>query len=143
MGIKLGLNAKLLHKVGGQGGGGSFTELTNARDGTLNLEASEADVTTRGSGGWRQVVTAIKDASVEWGMVWDPADSGLAAIKNAFLNRETIGLQIRDEASGEGLQADFAITGFSRSEPLEEALTVAVTAKVTYSETPPSWLTGS
>ena len=41
----------------------------------------------------------------------------------------------------QGLQADFAITNFSRNEPLEEALTVSVTAKPTYSTVAPAWVT--
>ena len=53
-----------------------------------------------------------------------------------------IGLQILDEADGQGLQADFSITNFSRNEALEEAITVSVTAKVTYSDTAPSWIGG-
>jgi len=50
--------------------------------------------------------------------------------------------QILDETSGQGLQADFSITNFSRNEALEEAITVSVTAKVTYSATAPSWIGG-
>ena len=34
-----------------------------------------------------------------------------------------------------------AITNFSRNEPLEEAITVSVTAKPTYATNPPSWMT--
>ena len=52
------------------------------------------------------------------------------------------GFQILDETSGQGLQADFSITNFSRNEALEEAITVSVTAKVTYSATAPSWIGG-
>jgi len=69
-----------------------------------------------------------------------PADAGFTAIKNAFLTNAPIGFQVLDGASGSGLQADFMITGFSRNEALEEAITVSVTAKVTYSTTPPSWI---
>ncbi len=78
-------------------------------------------------------------------MVWDTADAGFGAVKDAYLNNAPIGMQILDGSSsgaGEGLQADFMITSFSRSESLEEAITVSVTAKVTYSDTPPSWIGG-
>jgi hypothetical protein len=34
-----------------------------------------------------------------------------------------------------------AIINFTRSEPLEEAIKVSVTAKPTYSTTAPSWMT--
>jgi len=140
MPIKLGMEAKIYYKVGGQSGGGAWTELTNVRDVTLSLETGEADVTTRANSGWRATVATLKDASVEFEMVWDTADAGFTAIKNAYLTNAPIGFQVRDGAGGQGLQADFMITQFSRSEPLEEAISVSVTAKVTYSTTPPSWI---
>lgn len=145
MAIKLGMEAKLLYLVGGQGGAGSWTAMENVRDVTLSLEAGEADVTTRANAGWRATVATLKEASVEWEMVWDTADAGFGAVKDAYLNNAPIGMQILDGSSsgaGEGLQADFMITSFSRSESLEEAITVSVTAKVTYSDTPPSWIGG-
>lgn len=140
MPIKLGMEAKIYYKAGGQSGGGAWTELTNVRDVTLSLETGEADVTTRANAGWRATVATLKDASVEFEMVWDTADAGFTAIKNAYLTNAPIGFQVRDGAGGQGLQADFMITQFSRSEPLEEAISVSVTAKVTYSTTPPSWI---
>jgi len=75
MPIKLGMEAKIYYKVGGQGGGGAWTELTNVRDVTLSLETGEADVTTRANSGWRATVATLKDASVEFEMVWDTADA--------------------------------------------------------------------
>ncbi|MEP0848613.1 MAG: hypothetical protein HRF50_17545 [Phycisphaerae bacterium] len=142
MAIRLGMEAVLKYKAGGQGSGGSWTTLANVRDVTLSLEAGEADVTTRANSGWRATVATLKEASVEFEMVWDTADAGFTAIKNAYLNNELIGLQVLDADGGQGLQADFMITSFSRSEPLEEGITVSVTAKVTYSDTPPSWIGG-
>ena len=140
MAIKLGMDARLNYKTGGQGGGGAWTELANVKDVTLSLETGEADVTTRANSGWRAIVATLKEASVEFEMVWDTADAGFTAIKNAFLTNAPIGFQVLDGDTGSGLQADFMITGFSRNEALEEALTVSVTAKVTYSTTPPSWI---
>jgi len=145
MAIRLGMEAVLNYKTGGQDGAGSWVELANVRDVTLSLEAGEADVTTRANSGWRAVVATLKEASVEFEMVWDTADAGFGAVKDTYLNNAPIGMQILDGSSsgaGEGLQADFMITSFSRSESLEEAITVSVTAKVTYSDTPPSWIGG-
>ena len=139
MAIRLGMEAVLNYKTGGQDGAGSWVELANVRDVTLSLEAGEADVTTRANSGWRAVVATLKEASVEFEMVWDTADAGFTAIKDAFFNNEVIGLQVLDGDAGSGLEADFSITNFSRSEQLEEALTVSVTAKVTYDGTAPSW----
>lgn len=143
MSFKLGMEAKLLYKIDGQGSANPWTALNNVRDVTLSLEAGEADVTTRANNGWRASAATLKEAGVEFEMVWDTADAGFTAIKNAYLGNDIIGLQVLDGTNGQGLQADFMITGFSRSEALEEAITVSVTAKVAYSATAPSWIGGT
>jgi len=145
MALKLGMAAKLFFKVGGVAAAGPWTELTNVKDVTLSLETGEADVTTRANAGWKATVATLKEGSVEFEMVWDSADVGFAAIKNAFFGNLAIGLSIMDgdlaAAGSQGLQADFSITQFSREEPLEEAILVKIQAKVTYSATAPDWVT--
>ncbi len=136
MAIKLGMDAKLFY---GAAGATATTELINVKDVTLNLETGEADVTTRGNQGWRATVATLKNGTVEFEMIWDTGDSGFAAIKDAYFNNTAIALAILDGANGEGLDADFSITNFSRNEPLEEAITVSVTAKPTYSTRAPAW----
>ena len=140
MAIRLGMEAKIYH---GAAGSTATSELTNVKDVTLNLETGEADVTTRGNQGWRATVGTLKEGSVEFEMVWDSDDSGFTAIKNAYFNNTPIALAILDYENGEGLDADFSITNFSRNEPLEEAITVSVTAKPTYSTRAPAWVEGS
>jgi len=140
MAIRLGMEAKIYH---GAAGSTATSELTNVKDVTLNLETGEADVTTRGNQGWRATVGTLKEGSVEFEMVWDSDDTGFTAIKNAYFNNTPIALAILDHENGEGLDADFSITNFSRNEPLEEAITVSVTAKPTYSTRAPAWVEGS
>jgi len=84
-------------------------------------------------------VATLKNGTVEFEMIWDTGDAGFAAIKDAYFNNTAIALAILDGANGEGLDADFSITNFSRNEPLEEAITVSVTAKPTYSTRAPAW----
>ena len=145
MSVKLGLDARLYFCAAGMGGTPTWTELTNVKDVTLNLETGEADVTTRGNAGWRASVATLKDGSIEFEMVWDTEDAGFTAIKDAYFNNAAIAFAVMDgditTAGSQGLQADFTITNFSRNEPLEEALTVSVTAKPTYSTVAPAWVT--
>lgn len=141
MAHRLGMKGVVNYKVGGQAAVGSWTGLPNVRDVTLNLETGEADVTTRGNNGWRATLATLKDASVDFESIWDPDDAGLTALRTAFLTNAVIGIQVLDEVDGEGLQADMMITSFSRSEPLEEGMTVAISMKPTYSTTAPSWVT--
>lgn len=137
---QLGMNAKLLYKAGGVSGGSDFIELSNVRDVTLGLEKGEADVTTRANLGWRARKGTLKDASLEFEMIWDRSDDGFQAMKDAFLEGSIVGFQILDGEDGSGLEADFEIMSFSRSEPLEDAIKVSVTAKVARSDTPPAWI---
>lgn len=133
----LGMNAKIYY---GTAGRTASSELSNVRDVTVTLEAGEADVTTRANDGWRATAPTLKECTVEFEMVWKTTDAGFTAIKNAFLNNTTIALLVLSESGGEGMDGDFSITNFSRNEPLEEAITVSVTAKLaTFRE----WTTGS
>ena len=145
MGVKLGMDAKLYRNTGSYASP-VWNEVKNVKDVTLNLEAGEADVTTRGNAGWRANIATLKDASLEFEMVWDTADDDFTAIRTAFLTNAAIEFAVLDgpvaTSGSQGLRATMSITNFSRSEALEEAITVSVTAKVTYSATAPSWIGG-
>lgn len=136
----VGYECKLLYKAGGQSGGGAFTELTNVRDATTTVECDVADLTTRGNAGFDAVVPTIMRATIEFQMVWDTADTGFEAIKDAFFNRALIGFQSLDGTGGRGLQGDFYIVSFTRNESLTDAVTVDVSARIGYSSNPPQWL---
>jgi predicted secreted protein len=124
MGIKLGSECKLYHGPAGQ------------------TADTVMDVTTRANQGWRAIVATLKSGTVEFEMVWDTDDAGFTALKNAYFNNTPIALAILDGEDGEGLDADFSVTNFSRAEPLEEAVTVSVTVKPTYSTRAPAWIEG-
>ncbi|HOQ06139.1 MAG TPA: phage tail tube protein [Anaerohalosphaeraceae bacterium] len=139
---KLGMEAVILYQTPAAAdpstldpsSGGGMTALTNVRDVTINHETGEADITTRGNQGWRATAATLRECSVEFEMVWKPGDTGFEAIKNAWLNSGEISLAIisedPDTVGAEGPCGNFSITNFSRSEPLEEAITVSVTAKL-------------
>ncbi|GAB4138374.1 MAG: hypothetical protein Tsb009_06550 [Planctomycetaceae bacterium] len=57
MTIKLGMEAKLYRNTGTYALP-TWVEMINVKDLTLNLEAGEADVTTRGNAGWRATIAA-------------------------------------------------------------------------------------
>ena len=95
MGVKLGLDAKLYRNTGTYGSP-TWVEMTNVKDLTLNLEAGEADVTTRGNAGWRATLAALKDASIEFEMVWDTADAAFTAIKDAFFGGTSVEFAVMD-----------------------------------------------
>jgi len=135
----LGKDAKIYYKVGGVSGGGSWTELTNTRDVTLNMSAEEADITTRANAGWKARVVSEKDLSADFEMLWDEEDDGFGAIQDAFLDGTIIGLRVLTSASGQGPESDFMIFDFTRTEGLRDAIVVKVTAK---NAGTPDWIGG-
>ena len=66
-------------------------------------------------------------------MNWDPADAGFTALQEAWANSDEIAIAAMDgdiaTSGSQGLAGNFTVTNFSRSEPLEEAVTVSVTLK--------------
>ena len=145
MATRLGMDAKL-YRNSGSYATPTWEEIGNGKDVTLNLEKGEADVTTRANNGWRATVGTLKDASIEFQMVWDTLDSDFDAIRQAFFNNTPIEFAVMDgvitDPDSEGLRATFDIFNFTRNEALEEAILVDVTIKPTYADNAPEWMTG-
>ena len=138
MAIVLGLDAKLFR---GTAGSQAATEVTNVKDLTLNLESGEADVTTRATQGWKASAATLKEASLEFTILYDTADADFTAFQTAYFSNTPLALFITDGATtAHGLDADFSITAFTVSQPLEEAVSVSVTAKPTASTRAPTWV---
>jgi|BioPla2DNA2_1021312.scaffolds.fasta_scaffold29558_1 predicted secreted protein len=139
MSVVLGLDAKLLR---GTAGTQAATEVTNVKDLTVTLESGEADVTTRATSGWKASVATLKNASLEFGILYDTDDEDFKAFQSAYFSNTALALFITD-GEGNGLDADFSITGFTIEQPLEEAISVSVKAKPTSSTRSPQWITAT
>ena len=138
MAIKLGLDAKLFRGVAGTQG---TIEVTNVKDVSLSLESGEADVTTRKPRGWKLSVATLKEASLEITILYDTEDEDFLAFKEAYFSNTPLSLFVTDgDTTAHGLDADFSVTGFTVDQPLEEAVTVKVTAKPTASSRAPVWV---
>ena len=134
--FKLGMDCKLYFKTAlltGPPDGTGWTELDNAKDENLQQENGEADVTTRANNGWRATAATLKEATIEFEMLWKPSDAAFAAILAAWLAAGEIAIVALDgaidEAGNQGLASNCSVTSFTRNEPLEEAVTVNVTLK--------------
>lgn len=139
MSVKRGIDCKLFR---GEAGTTADTLVENVKDVTLNMESGEADVTTRKADGWKAYVATLKEASLEFTILYDPEDDDYKAFNTAYMTNQPIAFFVTD-GSGEGLDADFSITNFSMEQPLEEAVSISVTAKITASERKPAWKTAA
>ena len=121
-----------------------LTELTNIKDVTLNLTKGEADATTRAANGWKVVLAALKEGSIEFEMNWDTTDASFGQLFASWLNDTTVAMAFLDgdkaTSANQGLWADFIVTGFAKKEPLQEVQTVSVTIKPAASAVAPEWV---
>jgi predicted secreted protein len=118
----------------------------NVKDLTLSLEKDETDVTTRSSGGWKEFVDGMKDATVEFGMLWDTGDADFDAFQGAFINNTAVEVLVLDglvaTSGSEGLRATMMVKSFTRNENLGEALMVDVSLRpVKNANAAPAWYT--
>lgn len=138
----LGLSCKLFR---GEAGELATTEMTNVKNVTLSIEKGEADITTRAADGWKMFMATLKEASIEFEMVYDPADADFNAIQAAFFSDTPLAFCITDGVSN-GLNCDCMVTKFDIDQSLEEAVTVSVAIKPTRITGPngraPKWETG-
>ena len=140
----------------------SFNLMCEVREVTLNLTSDTADITTRCSNGWRQMVATLKDASVDFSMKWEPDNANFTEIMNLYDDQCPSAFAILDgpidanfaiggpgssdvRRCGEsgkvtGLVADFVVTNFTRNEALEEAVTADVTIQPAVGLMYPEWV---
>jgi predicted secreted protein len=138
---KLGLNAKFYRNTGTYATP-VWTEVTAIRDLTLSDSMSEADVTRRSSGGWRETVATLREASVDFDMVNVQGDTQVSDMRAAYAARSTVEFAILDggvAVSGtRGLRASCQVTKFELSQELENAQMYSVTIKPAPAANPPS-----
>jgi len=135
---KLYYNATPITVAANWQGTGSWVEVEAARDVTQNMDADEVDVTSRGSGGHKQTRTGLRDASIDFDLVWNgdsATEPGKAvdALRAAYYDGAEVTLAILDgdidTAGSRGLVGNFAVTGCNRAEPLTDAMVYSVTVK--------------
>ena len=136
-------NAKIYYNSGSYGSP-TWVEITLVKDVTLNLEKSDIDVTTRGSGGFSEYANGLVDASVEFSLLYNTADAAFTAIKTAFFDKSNVEVLVLDGEYGvignQGLRADMLVASFTRNETLGEALMVDISLKpIANDDSVPSW----
>jgi len=122
----------------------SLSTINAVRNVTLNLGATEANTSNRGSG-WKLSRQALKEASIDFEIPWNNGDAGFQALLQAYAGGTSIALAVLDGpcatgTSSEGLWADFAVMAFNRDEPIESEMIAKVTVKPTDSAVPPQYV---
>jgi hypothetical protein len=141
-GLHVGVN-EILYRNTGTHGSPTWSAVTIARDVSLNIEKSKAEVKSRTST-WATTMPAIKSATLEFELLGDTSVAGYDAIRDYFINDTLVDFAIADQAiatSGcEYFRADFYVYGFSVDQKLEEAQVAKVTAELGYSSNAPAFV---
>lgn len=118
-------------------------QLGNVRDVTLVLESQTLDVDIRGRK-FELGMPGLLKAEVQFDMLEDSDDTGQAAMLAAYLAGSMMAFQIVDldsaAGTGTGIQADFLVTKFGRSEKLGNMNIVSATLKPGISTYEPTWV---
>lgn len=127
-------DAKLYYSPTDDWSGSDWTEICNVMDVSLSMSVSEVEVTRRCSGGYREFLQGLVDASVEFGMLFEIGDAGYTALRTAFDLKDTIIVyiasgNISESGTYEGLKMEALVSNFSRDESLGDALKVSVTLR--------------
>ncbi len=145
MAIKAGLAGKVYWKAGQISTAGTYAELKLVRDVSVESSATEIDASSRASL-FKKTLAGQVDTSFEFEAIYDMADTGIAALQSAYLNRTLVALKILDgpDTVGSGSQGwflDVVVLKFTRSEPLDGVQTVTIMVKPAPSNTEPAWIT--
>lgn len=157
MSLKLSYNAKLYRLDDTRASWGDFGAdgryhgdapeglelIADVADLVLPAEFTEANVTTRLSGGYEAIASTICKVSIDVPMVYDPDDTGMMALLKAALTKTTIPIAVMDgdvAGASRGFWADMAVTVSNKSEKLEEAQMLTFTLKPGLSSVAPQWV---
>ena len=114
----------------------TWSLITNVRDLKHGQELSEADVSIRASGGAAKRKLAepclIAD-TFEWDMVYDETDAAFVALRGFKEARTMVELAFMNQAvatsGSSGFRCQTKIFGWDMDQPMEDGVTVHVTAK--------------
>lgn len=132
MAFKLGLDGKLISyttmPTGSSHVPATGTELTNVKDVQLNISVQKADTTTRANQGWSSSASTLKEATLSFKMLYDPADTTYTTINSALLNNTQVAMDVLTHANGNGLRGTWSISSHNLDQTLTEAQWIDIEA---------------
>ena len=108
--------------------------LMEVTDVVATLEKEDVDVSVRRGAGWAASAGKLKSCSLDFKMLFQPADVGFVAVETAYTGNGQIALapctDAYDTSDAEYIWGDFIITNLSREETLDGHIFVNVSAKM-------------
>lgn len=104
-----------------------------AKEVTVELAGSEADVTTRDSQGVKRTVVALKELTISGTAVYSPDDTAVQALITAYTDGTAIDVTVSDPTLS--YTGKWVVTSLSQGQPLEDVATLDFTLKPTLEAT--------
>jgi len=124
MSVKLGLNAKAYRSLGTDLSG-PWIEMENIKDATLEDSMDETEVTRRKSGGIKEYEPTLRGIAFDFDAPNVAGDAEIEAVRQAYVSRSAIPLQILDgaitEAGSNGIKFMAKVFKRNRNESLADA----------------------
>ena len=111
----------------------SSNQLKLAKEVTVELGGSEADVTTRASQGIKQSVLALKEVTISGTALYSPDDAAVQALITAYNNGTALEVTFSDPSFT--YTGKWAVISLSNGQPLEDVATLDFTLKPTIEAT--------
>jgi hypothetical protein len=120
----------------------TWTELKTIQDATTETEIDELDATPRNAA-FAATVDGPAKLTFNLTLLWDPADPGLAALQNHYINRTPLDFLATDQpvtiSGAQGPRAYVHVFHYRKLEQRNNAQAIEVTLKPTYADQPPTW----
>ena len=141
-GLRVGVNQKLYRNTG-TWASPVWNEVTIARDVSLGLSQSKAEIKARLSG-YAMTLPGIKSAPLEFDILADTSVDDYNVLRDAFINGTLIGFAVADDAIAtvgtDYWKGEYYVHGFALDQKLEDAEMVKVTCDLAYSANVPIWI---
>lgn len=107
-------------------------QLALAKEVTVELGGTEADVTTRASDGIKRTVIALREITVSGTAVYSPDDTAVQSLISAWNAGTTLTVSLSDPTFT--YTGKWIVTSLSQGQPLEDVATIDFTLKPTTEE---------
>jgi len=133
--LRIGLNGEFLY---GAAGSTATTKHDNVHDVNLNAAAEKAEARRRHKKFISRKTTYL-DCSVTFKIHDEEGDTLIPILRAHYMNKTRVALKPTDINGGDGLDADFYISKFSRDESNPAFIVYDVVADPTDEEREPTW----
>lgn len=128
----IGLECELFHNSGTYAAP-VWGACNAVKDANLEITVAEVDASRRGSGGWRQNETTLKEATLNVTFVKDKADTVFNAIETAFQANAAMELAVLDGSNAVGtdwLTAKWKATQWNETQGLEDVVNIEAVFRI-------------